>query len=77
MELGTGGPLQVCVCREGGEGPFLTGIKKVAHLRIKKGKKKRERKEGGGGGRKVLVLPDAAALRSVRTCFILAAECVT
>lgn len=41
----------VCVCREGGEGPFLTGIKKVAHLRIKKKREEEEgeRKEGGGG----------------------------
>lgn len=26
-------------------------------------------------GKKVVVVPDAAAVRSVRTCFILAAEC--
>lgn len=33
-------------------------------------------KKGGGGwqGKKVVAVPDAAAVRSVRTCFIFAAE---
>lgn len=46
--------------------------------RKKKERKKERKKEGRRrrrAGKKVVAVPDAAAVRSVRTCFILAAEC--